>query len=186
MGPPVLSPTSNTVALLYRPADAGGVLDFQMLLVDLAAVTATPIGTTSRLGGPYAWLPDGSGIVLKRFLPAKSNEVEPTRICLLRLDGTLTDLRSGDSPLVLPHARTVLFEDEDGDWFTCDFTGRGVKRFRNGMKQWGTPAVSPDGTEMLWCRFSKIRFPQLHLFSSETTEGKLVTSVPGFVGHPAW
>lgn len=106
---PILSPDKRQVALLGRSDLAKGLLDFQMFLMNLSDYSLLPIGKSGRLGAPQSWLPDGSGIVLKRFLPAGRDDIEPRMLCVLGLDGGREDLLPGDDPLVLPKAKLLLF-----------------------------------------------------------------------------
>jgi hypothetical protein len=186
IGMPVLSPDKQTIAILFRPQNANSVVEFQMLLIDIKKRTARTLGKAGRLGAPYSWLPDGSGIVLKRFLPAKSDDIEPRVVCVLRMDGTLTDLVAGDDPLVIPQLKCVLFEGSSREWFTCNLAGKNPAKFAGGMKGWGRPAISPDGKEMLWVRFVKGELPQLHLFEFGNKNGKLATKSSGSTSMPVW
>jgi len=186
IGMPILSPNKKTIAILGIPASATSAIDFQMLTIDLQSFKATPIGNPGRLGAPYAWLPDGSGIVLKRFLPSALNEIEPRKICLLRLDGTMTDLFDGDDPLVIPHLKSILFEGEHDEWFLCNLNGSNLVKFADGMKGWGSPAVSPDGKEMLWVRFTQGELPHLYQFPFQSPQGKPATKAIGFTSIPTW
>lgn len=186
IGMPVLSPDQQTIAILFRPQNASSVVEFQMLLVDIKKKTAKTLGKPGRLGAPYSWLPDGSGIVLKRFLPAKSDDIERRVVCFLRMDGTLADLIAGDDPLVIPHLKCVLFEGSSRDWFTCNLSGLNPVKFADGMKGWGNPAISPNGKEMLWVRFVKGELPQLHRFEFGNKNGELATKSPGFTSMPVW
>jgi Tol biopolymer transport system component len=186
IGPPVMSPDSKTAALLCRRENADSVLQFQLHMLDLGKRTLTPIGKPGSLGAPYSWLPDGKGIVMKRFLPADMDAVQPRMLCVMRLDGTLTDIGIGDMPLVVPHQRMILHEGDNREWYLSDLTGKKLRKYSNGMKGYGGPAISPDGKEVLWLQFSSDELPKLWLFPFESDRGKPVKIGEGFAGHPVW
>jgi len=186
IGMPILSPDHKTIAILYRPSTAESVLEFQMLLLDLETQKASPLGKAGKLGGPYSWLPDGSGIILKRFNPAPPNEIEPCTVCILKLDGTMTDIVAGDDPLVIPSQKRFLFEGANREWFLCDLAGKIRVKYAGGMKGYGNPTLAPNGKEMLWVRYSSDQFPQINLFDFGSNKGKAVVKSPGFTSIPVW
>lgn len=187
LGFPALSADGRQV-LMLEMARGPGLLDFTLLTLNLETLIAQPLGKPGRMGAPVSSLPDGTGYILKRFLPAASKDpgaIEPRVICKMDLKGRLKDLRPGDSPLVLPQAKRILFE-EDRKWYTCSFEGSDIRQYANGMRGYGQPAISPDGKRMLWVKFSEGTSPKLHLIDFEKSEGRPATEAPGFTGLPRW
>ncbi len=164
------------------------VTDLQMTIVNIENGDTKKIGVPGNIGGPCSWLPDGSGFILKRFEQGKGqNGLEPRVLCRLGLDGKLTDLRPGDSPLVLRKSGRILFEDgESRLWHTCALDGTKAELFGDGFKGHGNPAVSPDETKVIFKRYSEGEIPQLILFDIGSTNGKPVTTDGGFLSQPVW
>ena len=113
------------------------------------------LGKPSKIGAPFSWLPDGDGLILKRFETQDDPKaVEPRILCRLGLDGELTDLRSGDWPVVLRKTRRILFEENATRlWHTCQLDGSDPKLFADGLKGYSMPAVSPDEKRVVFVRY---------------------------------
>jgi hypothetical protein len=182
-----LSPSGRKIATLQM-LNGANLLDLQIRVIDLQSGASELLGKPTGIGAPFSWLPDGDGLILKRFGPKEDlNVVEPRILCRLALDGKLSDLRPGDSPVVLRKSQRILYEDNDTSlWHICHLDGSEPKLFANGMKGYGTPAVSPDETRILFALFEKGKLPQLTLFDLGKTEGKLVVRSVGFTGNPVW
>jgi hypothetical protein len=166
----------------------GQMLDFQISVVDLDDEHAQLLGEPSRIGAPFSWLPDGDGLILKRFGRSEDlKAVEPRILCRLGLDGKLTDLRSGDWPIVLRKARRILYQDDQtGLWWTCALDGTRPELFADGLAKHATPALSPDETKVIFTRYEKGKLPQLLLFELGKSTGTPVTTAKGFTGTPVW
>jgi Tol biopolymer transport system component len=103
------------------------------------------------------------------------------------MDGKLTDLRQGDSPVVLRKSKKILFEDTDsGLWRTCELDGTKPEIYADGMKGYDTPAVSPDESQIIFAKFEKGKLPRLMLFDWGDTNGKPIVNAGGFTGIPVW
>lgn len=187
VGVPVPSPDGSRIALLCTAPNPATLLDMQFLLLEPKEGNAEWLGEPGRWGGPYSWLPDGSAIALKRFLPTKSADaMAPQMISLLRLDGTASDLRRGNDVRVLPQSKELLLRDEKKSWWITDLNGRNPRKYADGMLGWGEPAISPDGREILWVRFASNSIPTLYRFPFGETNGVPATRSSGFTSLPVW
>lgn len=164
------------------------IVDFQMKLIDLQTGQMQDLGKAGRIGAPFSWLPDGDGLILKRFEQANNlNAVEQRILCRLGLDGKLVDLRPGDMPLVLRKTRKILYQDNDTDlWHTCNLDGSEPELYADGLKSYGTPAVSPDEKSIMFALYEKGKLPQLMLFEISGSKGKPIRHANGFTGLPVW
>ena len=67
--------------------------------------------------------------------------------------GKLTAIRQGRQPLVSPDGKSILFRQADsGLWHTCNLDGTGVRKYGDGLKEYGRPSLSPDGKRLLMQR----------------------------------
>jgi hypothetical protein len=157
-------------------------------LIKLSDRSTRTLRKTGKLGGPASWLPDGNGIVLKRYdLAKRLNQTGPPIVCRLDLDGTLKDLRPGDWPVVLRKSRKILYQENESHlWHTCDLDGSNPKLYADGLADHGEPAISPDERQILFTHFNKGRAPQLMLFELGKTNGVPATRAPGYTGRPVW
>ncbi len=182
---PCLSPDGKTVAVVHNGA-SGGLLDAQICLVDLATGNAKPLGKP-RDTGPVSWLPDSKGLVIVERTSIDVSKPAVEAVCRLDLDGRVTKLCPGSSPVVLGESKRIMFQDQTTRlWMTCDISGADVKLYADGMKEYAFPAPAPDGKRLLMMRFRKGQAPEPMIFSLEQTEGKAATTVPGLWKSPAW
>jgi hypothetical protein len=180
-----LAPNKQEVAFLQAFA-SDGIMGFQMRIVDLASSKIRSLGKPGRLGGPFSWLPDGSGLILKRFIPTDSPAgIEDRMICRMTRDGKLTDVLHGDMPLVFNKSQRILYEEE-GLWHTCNLDGSDSKLFANGLKGHGFPSVSADEEHIAFMRFDKSTGPVLLIFDLGKSDGRRITSASGIVAIPTW
>jgi hypothetical protein len=182
-----LSPDGKQVATMHM---LGGesLTDLQIQLIDLATGKLQILGQPGQIGAPFSWLPDGKGLVLKRFKHTEdSNAVEPRILCRLDLDGHLTDLRPGDMPLVLRKSRKILYQDNDTDlWHTCDLDGSRPELYADGLAGYDMPAISPDEKRIVFVRFEKGKLPQLMLFDFDKSTGRKIGHADGYTAMPVW
>jgi hypothetical protein len=164
------------------------VRDFQIRLIDLETGKSKNIGKPGRIGAPFSWLPDGEGLILKRFEHVNDlNAIEPRVLCRMGLDGQLTDLRRGDTPLVLRKSRKILYQDDDTElWHTCNLDGSGSELFGDGFKGCDMPTVSADEKRIIFAYYEKGKLPQLMLFDMGKANGKPVGHAEGFTAMPVW
>lgn len=182
-----LSPDGKKVAVI-RSFSGASIVDFQIRLIDMDSGQSQEIGKPGPIGAPFSWLPDGSGLILKRYEQTGDlDSVERRILCRLDLDGRLTDLRPGDSPVVLRKTRKILYEDNDtGMWHTCDLDGSAPELYADGLKGYGMPALSPDESRVIFAYYEKGRLPQLILFEIGKSKGKPVGHSEGFTSMPIW
>lgn len=167
-----LSPDGKEVALIMLDRLGANPLDFQMVLLNLESEEVTPLGKPGPLGGPHAWLSDGSGLILKRFVGrGDPNGIEERIVCRLGRDGTLTDLFKGDSPVVLHNEQRILYEETDDLWYTRGFDGSGRTLYADGLKGYGAPTLAPDGKQIAFMRFGGPTGPVLTVFEVGKARG---------------
>jgi len=131
-------------------------------------------------------MPDGSGLIMKRFLPSKlSDEIEERVIVRMNRDGRMVDLLPGDEPIVLGKLRRILFE-KDKLWYTCAFGGSEVALFGDGLPQHGFPTVSPDEKQVAFMRFAEGHLPVLTVYDVANPKKPRPIEVPGMVTGPTW
>jgi Tol biopolymer transport system component len=181
---PTLSPDGSTVALLST--SAGKVLEAQVWLIDVATGRAKKLGVpfdTSKL----SWLPDGRGLIA---VSRKSSlELEQAVVCRLGLDGQLTELCQGASPVVLGNSPKILFDARNGDasrWMICDLNGKNAQQLGDGLPKFGFPSPSADGSQVLMMRFGGVEGPKPTMVNVATGAVKAIPAGPGLWALPAW
>ena len=182
-----LSPDGKSVATMQM-SSSGQMLDLQIRVVNLKDGRSRLLGRPEPIGGPFSWLPDGDGLILKRYERSKDiRAIEPRILCRMDLDGKLTDLRSGDWPVVLRKSRRILFKDDKSDlWHTCELDGTKPELFANGLAKHAMPAVSPDEMKVIFARYEPGKLPELLLFELGKAEGRPFVKAKGFTGTPVW
>jgi hypothetical protein len=182
---PSLSPDGKTVAVLHK-GSSGRILDVQIYLVDLVSGATKPLGEP-RDTGPASWFPDGRGLLVVDRNSIDLSKPSIETICRLDLDGKLTKLFPGSSPVISGDGKHILFEDQTSrTWKTCDLSGGHVTTYADGMKGCAFPAPSPDGRNLLMMRFRSGQAPEPVIFSLDGSDGKPLTKVPGLWTSPAW
>jgi hypothetical protein len=182
-----VSPDGKSVATAQM-LGGGQLKDLQPRIVTLADGHSRVLGKPSPLGTPFSWLPDGSGLLFKRFeAVADPQAVEPRIICRVGLDGKHTDVRPGEWPVVLRKSHRILYLNMDSRlWYTCQLDGSKPELYADGMSDHATPAVSSDETKIVFVRHEKGQLPDLRLYEFGKTEGRSVSKEPGFTGTPVW
>ncbi len=182
---PVLSPDGKTVAVLHKGA-AERLLDTQVYLVDLATGNARPVGKPHDMAFP-SWLPDGSGLILLVREVDEATHTTKENIARMTLDGTVTKLCEGSSPVLLADGKTILFEDSKTRlWQTADRDGGHIQPFADGLKDYHFAAPGPDGKRIIMIRFQPGAEPVPTLLTLGETDGEPVTTRPGLWARPAW
>lgn len=116
-------------------------------------------GKASKLGQPMdtaylSWLDDGKGLILVSRKTVSMDKPTEDSVARMDLDGKVTILTRGGSPVLIPGRKKILFEHSDG-WKTCDLDGKNVELYVGGMKGYGFPAVSADGKRIFWTQYEK-------------------------------
>jgi hypothetical protein len=182
---PTLSPDGQTVAVLHKNGTER-LLESQICLVNLATGEARTLGQP-RDTGPISWTPDGKGLILVERKSVGISKPPRETICRLDLDGQLTRLIEGSSPVLVGDRSRILFQNLPMKmWNTCDLNGGDVRIYANGMKGHGFPAPSPDGKRLLMMRFQVGQAPEPIVFPLDQVEGTPATTAPGLWMSPAW
>jgi Tol biopolymer transport system component len=182
---PSLSPDGKTVVVLHKDA-SGRVLEVQICLVDLATGTATPLGKP-RDTGPVSWFPDGAALLINENKTVDVSKPSIGTICRMDMEGRITKLREGVSPVVLGDGKRILFEEQaTRTWKTCDLSGGDEQVYASGMKGCAVPAPAPDGKRLLMMRFRSAQAPEPVVFPIGRSDGTPATTVPGLWKTPAW
>jgi hypothetical protein len=185
---PVLSPDGNRLAVLHKGA-SGGILDVQVCLVDLKTGDARPLGKPHDVAFP-SWLPDGKGLLLlarERINPSDPAGAKTDAIARMGMDGRLTKIREGSSPVLLNDGATILFQDtKTHTWQTCGLDGGDAKPFAGGLAGHGFPSPAPDGKRILMMRFRPDAAPEPLVLPIGKDQGKPAATAPGLWAMPAW
>jgi len=175
-----LSGDGTTLAVLMFSPD----LQSQLYLVDLAGDKARPLGRPMDTAF-LSWLDDGQGLILVDRKMVSMDESTEDSVARMTLDGTVTVLVPGRHPVLIPRRGRILFQQDDG-WKTSDLDGRNVELYAGGMKGYGFPAVSPDGTRLVWMRFETGKMPQPVIQTFGSTAVTELDLGPGLWAGPAW
>lgn len=180
---PCLSPDGRTLAYVNADFAAGITLDTQVTLLDLKTDAIRTIGDP-LYASHLSWLPSGEGLILaNREASTIVRSSQPT-ICRMDLEGNLTKIRKGDSPLLLEDGKTILFDRNDNEWWTCDLRGKHVKPYAEGMPEAGNPTACPDGKRIAWMVFADRPIPCIGKLKSANL--KSITRAPGLWTYPQW
>lgn len=185
---PALSPDGTTLAVLHKGA-TGGILDTQVCLVDLKSGEARTLGEPRDLAF-LSWSPNGEGLVLlHREVADPTNPTGPRTDTIARMDleGRISKIREGSSPVLLADGETILFEDkETRTWQTCDLEGANVRPYAGGLSGYGFPSPSPDGERIMMMRFEQGAAPVPTILPIGEDKGVPATTAPGLWATPAW
>jgi hypothetical protein len=192
---PALAPDGKTLAVLHRGPSgrvvvtSGRVLEFQACLVDVKSGVARALGKPRDMAF-LSWLPGGKALLfLDREVTDPDDLTSPRTDTIARmdLDGRITKIREGSSPVLLNDGKTILFEDrKSGNWQTCDLHGENVKPYAGGLAEYGFPSPAPDGRRILMIHFRPGEAPEPTLFSIGENNGKPAIRAPGLWTTPAW
>ncbi|HTI71175.1 MAG TPA: hypothetical protein VMF06_14490 [Candidatus Limnocylindria bacterium] len=102
-------------------------------------------------------------------------------------NGAKTDIRAGSWPIVLRKSHRILYQDpDDHAWHTCDFDGKSPNLYADGLKDFSSPAISPDESQIVFIRRQIGQWPEVFLFDFGSSTGKMVRTVEEFEGIPIW
>ncbi len=185
---PALSPDGKTLAVLHKGSE-GRILDMQVCLVDLESGEARPLGKLGDMAF-LSWLPDGKGLVLLVRVVADPSDVTSPRtdtIARMDMDGRITKIREGSSPVLLNDGRTILFQDtKSRTWQTCRLDGGDAKPFAGGLAGYGFPSLAPDGKRILMMHFRQGQAPEPTILPIGEGSGRPAITAPGLWATPAW
>ena len=92
-----MSPDGRKVAAM-QAFGGGKMTDMQIRLIEPQSGRSELLGKPGNIGAPFSWLPDGDGLVLKRFERTDDmHAIEPSFLCRLGLEANST-LNSRRSP----------------------------------------------------------------------------------------
>jgi hypothetical protein len=180
-----LSPDGKTLVVThFDPASTGAILKFQLCLIDVATGTAKNLGQPLDTAGGN-WTADGKHLIL---LERKSDSLkgpETHTLAIMDLAGNLTEIRPGDSPLLLADRQTILFRDATTDlWHTCDLAGQKDQLYGDGLKSYGFPSPSPDGKRILMMHFISGSLPEPVELQIGASQGRVFAPVDGLWTRP--
>jgi len=155
----------------------------RVYIVDLESDQVTPVGDPMQVSSP-SWLSDDVGLVV-----AVNQGGGATTIERLDLDGTLTLITQGRSPMVLSPRSLILFDgggEEAHNWMTCNTEGRRVQPVGNGLPDFSAAGPSEFGAEALMLRTGGEKGPRPHIVNLETGETRELSLGLGWWSHPVW
>lgn len=183
---PCVSPSGNSLIWQHKSGDEPGALMSRIGLLDLRT------GGSKFIGEPMdtaflSWLPDASAMILvHREAPASTEQLQRSSIARMSSSGKVTILRPGNSPQVIQAAKRILFVDDDELWKTCALDGKDEKLVGDGLKRFGTPSASPDGTQLLMSKFDKATGPRPYIIDIKTGRARQLRLPEGLWVRPIW
>jgi hypothetical protein len=183
---PCVSPSGKSMLWLHKSGDETSSLLSRVGLLDVRT------GSSKFIGEPMdtafvSWLPDASAMILVQRDASGSRDKPPrTSIARMSSGGKVTILRPGNSPQVIRAAKRILFEDQEGLWKTCALDGSDEQLIGEGLKGFGSPSVSPDGTQLLMNKFDKATGPRPHIVDIKTGSASELKLPAGLWVKPIW
>ncbi|NLE60782.1 MAG: hypothetical protein GX616_20745, partial [Planctomycetes bacterium] len=188
---PVVSHDGKTIAAVWKDFNNAGLsidrlLQSRVCLVDVESGKGKPI--SEPLDTAFlSWLPDDKGLILVSREAVDMNKPSVSTICRMNLKGTITPIRKGGHPLLIPKRNRILFENQDDDlWYTCNLDGQDVQRVADGLSRHGFPTCSPDGERLLFMKYGGKGGPVPVMLKFGERQTSPVTNKPGFWGCPEW
>jgi len=183
-GNPCVSPDGKLIAV-RRLSVPDPTLPSQIYVVELESGNARKIGEV--VGGLHlSWMPDGKHILMMREEFADWDKPSDGTICTMAPDGTVEDICPGEWPVLLGGDR-IMFTPRTGRvWHTCNLEGGDVKILGNGLRDYGFPTASPDGTRLLMMRFGTARGPRPTIIKIGDSRGKEAVRIGGLWAWPVW
>ncbi len=166
-----LSPEGTRLVLGHQVVDAEG--QSQHYLTALEG-EASPLGPPVAAGAPV-WLRDGSAVVLA---------TPEDKILKLSLEGTITELTSGNDPVAVDERQLLL--RRNGRLHTFQLATGAIRLLGDGFVDSGRPAVSPDGRELLFVRQSGFRFVAERVAIDAPAQRQRFALPPGRYRRPIW
>lgn len=180
-----VSPDGRTLAVLQMDHTAGP-LHCRVHMVDVASGESKSIGPAVDMAY-LSWLPEGDGLIVMTRERDDELEQETSTICRMDLDGTLTPIRPGHGPVVVPSESRILFEERETDhWHSCNLEGEDVRIVGDGLKGFGFASVSPDGKQLMMMKFGGPKGPVPHIVELATGKSTPLPLGPGLWALPHW
>lgn len=177
---PALSHDGNQLTVLHMQAP----FEVQVYLVDLKANTARKLGEPMNTYF-LAWLDNDQGLILVSRKLVSMDEPTEDSVARMDLDGKVTVLTKGRQPQLIPGKNRILFEQDDL-WNTCDLEGKNIELYADGMKGFGAPAISPDGSRIIWMQFAEGKLPQPVIQAYGKPTVRELDLGDGLWAYPAW
>jgi hypothetical protein len=179
-----VSPDGKLVAVKHMTVP-NPTLPSQIYVVELESGDARKIGEI--VGGLHlSWMPDGKRILMTREEFTAWDKPSEGTICTMALDGTVEDICPGEWPVLIGRNRIMFTPREKRVWHTCNLDGSDVKILGDGLRDYGFPTVSPDGTRLLMMRFDKARGPRPTVIKIGDSRGREAVRLGGLWGMPVW
>jgi hypothetical protein len=181
-----LAPDGRQIAAITRVV-SGREIENRVYLIDLTSGDASPVGSGVDAGA-IQWMPDGKHLLVSA--PRQEIPENPMINTLgqMNLDGQFTLMRKhAINAQLLPDHRQILYlNDDDHQWYTCDLAGENPTLFAGGFKGYESPAISPDGKQVIWLKPDAGKPTVPVMFSFGHLDGTLMTGEPGTWGLSVW
>lgn len=174
-----LSPDGRSLAVITST----GTLASEVCLVDPSTNDAHILGQCHSMS--LSWTPDGTQLILDDLVDHGPGRKPRVVVCRMDLHGKLSIIGDGHGSCLLGDGKTILFQNGDDIWHTCDLGGRNVVPYAQGMPAAKHPALSPDGRRILWMCPERGRLvPRI----SEVGSSRLssITNASGYWDRPQW
>jgi hypothetical protein len=171
--------------LAVEQANVGpDVLSNQIYILDLKTDKATPLGEPADIAFPN-WLPEDKGLIIVKRRSVDLDKPSIETLCMLDMQGKLTEIRAGGHPILLADGKTILFEDADRAWHLCDLNGKVLKDLTNGTQWHVLNSLTPAGDKILGVKNARQgRGPEPIIFDPKDGSEVPLTTIPGLWTQP--
>jgi hypothetical protein len=119
--------------------------------------------------------------------PSDVSRARTDTIARMDLQGRVTKIRQGSSPVLLNDGKTILFEESKSrTWHTCDLEGGNVKLYAGGLPGYGFPSPAPDGKRIIMMHFLPAKAPIPMILPLGDSKGEPAMTSQGLWAMPAW
>jgi hypothetical protein len=181
---PTLSPDGRMLVVVNKD-DMHGDSNWQVTLIEIATGRIRKVGPPRQVASAL-WLPDTSGLLVVTYKTADPNKPPEETIARMDFNGNVTPIRPGALAFILEDQKKIFFRDQsDKTWKTCDLSGQNVAQFGDGLRDFVSPALSPDGKQVLMMQFAPTG-PHPYIVDLKTGAATEIKVAPGFWTMPAW